>query len=218
MAETLFGTYELSLYTMSLIAGAVIVCLALVYWFLRRRGNMAFMRGGANRQPRLAVLDAAAVDARRRLVLVRRDDVEHLILIGGPSDLVVESGIGRATAVAQPEKAKAPAARAPARSSKPATAAQPARQPAKPNGEPQREAAQTPPRTEARPEPAKPVRAEPVTAPRPSAEPVAEPKRPPEPVAVRPAVSTAAAAAAVVPNGNVRTEAKPERDLGHFQK
>jgi len=42
---------------------------------------------------RLEVMDHASVDGRRRLVLVRRDNVEHLIMIGGPIDLVVETGI-----------------------------------------------------------------------------------------------------------------------------
>jgi hypothetical protein len=46
--------------------------------------------------PRLAVIDAAAVDGRRRLVLVRRDNIEHLLMIGGPTDIVVESNIVRA--------------------------------------------------------------------------------------------------------------------------
>jgi hypothetical protein len=46
--------------------------------------------------PRLAVIDAAAVDGRRRLVLVRRDNVEHLLMIGGPTDIVVEPNIVRA--------------------------------------------------------------------------------------------------------------------------
>ncbi|MFX4827856.1 hypothetical protein ABTB65_19095, partial [Acinetobacter baumannii] len=46
--------------------------------------------------PRLAVIDAAAVDGRRRLVLVRRDNIEHLLMIGGPSDVVVETNIVRA--------------------------------------------------------------------------------------------------------------------------
>jgi hypothetical protein len=55
------------------------------------------VRGGKNRQPRLQVLDAAAVDARRRLVLVRRDGIEHLIMIGGPTDIVIESGISNAS-------------------------------------------------------------------------------------------------------------------------
>ena len=34
--------------------------------------------GGRNRKPRLAVVDAAAIDASRRLVLVRRDDAWRL--------------------------------------------------------------------------------------------------------------------------------------------
>ncbi|MCF8481198.1 MAG: flagellar biosynthetic protein FliO [Rhodospirillum sp.] len=42
---------------------------------------------------RIKVLEALAVDPKRRLVLVRRDDVEHLLLVGGDSDLVVEGGI-----------------------------------------------------------------------------------------------------------------------------
>jgi flagellar protein FliO/FliZ len=36
------------------------------------------------------------VDGRRRLVLVRRDNVEHLLMIGGPTDIVVEPNIVRA--------------------------------------------------------------------------------------------------------------------------
>ncbi|MEX0955866.1 MAG: hypothetical protein WDZ83_11725 [Rhizobiaceae bacterium] len=52
-----------------------------------------FVAGGRNRKTRLAVMDATAVDSHRRLVLVRRDDVEHLILIGGPTDVVVEQNI-----------------------------------------------------------------------------------------------------------------------------
>jgi flagellar protein FliO/FliZ len=42
------------------------------------------------------VIDAAAVDGRRRLVLVRRDNIEHLLMIGGPTDIVVEPNIVRA--------------------------------------------------------------------------------------------------------------------------
>ncbi|MGB3388560.1 MAG: hypothetical protein WBA88_11315 [Pseudaminobacter sp.] len=52
-----------------------------------------FVAGGRNRKARLAVMDATAVDSNRRLVLVRRDDIEHLLLIGGASDIVVERDI-----------------------------------------------------------------------------------------------------------------------------
>ncbi|MEZ2219394.1 flagellar biosynthetic protein FliO [Rhizobium sp. RCC_161_2] len=79
-----------------LAAGGVGIALLLligILWILRSRAPSPFVRGGKNRQPRLQVLDAAAVDARRRLVLVRRDGVEHLIMIGGPTDIVIESGI-----------------------------------------------------------------------------------------------------------------------------
>ena len=42
---------------------------------------------------RLAVVDQANVDGRRKLLLIRRDGVEHLIMTGGPVDVVIETGI-----------------------------------------------------------------------------------------------------------------------------
>lgn len=44
---------------------------------------------------RLGIVETTHVDARRRLVLVRRDDVEHLIMIGGPIDMLIEQKIER---------------------------------------------------------------------------------------------------------------------------
>jgi flagellar protein FliO/FliZ len=44
-------------------------------------------------EPRLGVMEEAKVDRVRRLVLIRRDDVEHLIMTGGPVDVVIETGI-----------------------------------------------------------------------------------------------------------------------------
>ena len=76
---------------------AVLALIVVAAWLVRRFANN---RLGANtnrgRMPRLAVIDAAAVDGRRRLVLVRRDNVEHLLMIGGPTDIVVEPNIVRA--------------------------------------------------------------------------------------------------------------------------
>ncbi len=48
---------------------------------------------GPRAERRLEVVDHANVDGRRRMVLIRRDNVEHLILTGGPVDLVIETGI-----------------------------------------------------------------------------------------------------------------------------
>ena len=49
---------------------------------------------GPKPERRLEVLEQASVDSRRRLIIVRRDNVEHLIMTGGPVDLVIETGIG----------------------------------------------------------------------------------------------------------------------------
>ena len=58
------------------------------------------------------MIDAAAVDGRRRLILIRRDNVEHLLMIGGPSDVVIEPNIVRAAAATRdsPAPSRAPAA------------------------------------------------------------------------------------------------------------
>jgi flagellar protein FliO/FliZ len=44
-------------------------------------------------EPRLGVSEQANIDGRRKLLLVRRDDVEHLLMIGGPVDIVIEEKI-----------------------------------------------------------------------------------------------------------------------------
>lgn len=57
---------------------------------------------------RLEVVDQANVDGRRKLLLIRRDGVEHLIMTGGPVDVVIETGIEPAQA-RRSEDAGAPA-------------------------------------------------------------------------------------------------------------
>jgi flagellar protein FliO/FliZ len=82
-------------YALLSIAMAVIVVGAL--WLMRGYFNGAPPRlssfFGPKAAPRLGVVDHANVDSRRRLVLVRRDNVEHLIMTGGPVDVVIETGI-----------------------------------------------------------------------------------------------------------------------------
>jgi hypothetical protein len=90
-----------------LVALAAFVAVLFIVKMIRSMNFGTFVAGGRNRKTRLAVMDATAVDSHRRLVLVRRDDVEHLILIGGPTDVVVERDIRlasakRTTPVAEP--------------------------------------------------------------------------------------------------------------------
>jgi flagellar protein FliO/FliZ len=78
------------IYLRSLMAfGVVVALIGLTAWLGRRFGAGGFARKG-RRQRRLSVLEVLPLDNRRRLVLVRRDEAEHLLLIGGPSDIVVE--------------------------------------------------------------------------------------------------------------------------------
>ena len=97
MFETLFGS-EMPLAARFFIAFlAVLALIGVTAWLVRRFG--ANRLGGVaarGRQPRLAVIDAASVDGRRRLILIRRDNIEHLLMIGGPTDVVVEQNIVRA--------------------------------------------------------------------------------------------------------------------------
>jgi flagellar protein FliO/FliZ len=94
---------------------AFIVVLAVLgiggYLLRRLTGGTLSVAGPRGRQPRLAVIDAASVDGRRRLVLVRRDNVEHLLLIGGPTDIVVEPSIDKAPLAASATMPVSPALR-----------------------------------------------------------------------------------------------------------
>jgi len=91
----MFGEWGALILQLTITVVVVLGLIAVVYWLVRRYSSGGLGRIGRGRVPRLAVIDAMAVDGRRRLVLVRRDNVEHLILIGGPTDVVVEQAIQR---------------------------------------------------------------------------------------------------------------------------
>lgn len=80
-----------------ILAGVVVLILVLALLaLLRRVGSGRLGIGGRGTpQPRIALLDVVQVDPKRRLVLVRRDEVEHLLMLGGPNDFVVEPHILR---------------------------------------------------------------------------------------------------------------------------
>jgi flagellar protein FliO/FliZ len=90
------------------IAFAIVLALiASAAWVVRRFGGSRLGAGASpGRQPRIAVIDAATIDARRRLLLIRRDNTEHLLMIGGPSDIVIEPKIVRAPAPRESARAE----------------------------------------------------------------------------------------------------------------
>lgn len=79
----------------------VIALIGVAAWLLKSMlyGNSSSGGGLLRRgERRLGVVEAASVDGRRKLLLIRRDATEHLIMIGGPVDMLIESGIERPSA------------------------------------------------------------------------------------------------------------------------
>ncbi len=73
------------------LALAFVVLLILACAYVARRlglGGRLATSGGR----RLAILEVLPLDGKRRLVLLKRDGVEHLLLLGINSDLVIERG------------------------------------------------------------------------------------------------------------------------------
>jgi flagellar protein FliO/FliZ len=73
---------------------ALALLLAIGLWIFRLATSMPGIAFLAGRDKRLGIVEQVALDGRRRLVLIRRDGVEHLLMTGGAIDLVVEMGIG----------------------------------------------------------------------------------------------------------------------------
>jgi flagellar protein FliO/FliZ len=166
----------------------VLLLIGLAAWLVRRFGATR-LDAARGRQPRLAVVDSSPVDSRRKLVIIRRDNIEHLLMIGGPTDVVVETNIVRATAAARDA--------APTRDAAPARNGNGDHAPRSLLADPN----QWPLPAEAMPAPVVVPPARPVVAPRPVAddkwhapsEPIATPPAPPR--AVRPADTLAGLAA-----------------------
>jgi flagellar protein FliO/FliZ len=87
---TLFGG-ENNYLTMIVALAIVLALIVLAVWLLKLLGQTTRSLG-RGRQKRLAIIDSISIDQKRQAVIVRRDEVEHLIVIGGPNDLVIESG------------------------------------------------------------------------------------------------------------------------------
>lgn len=84
---------EIESYLRFFLALGVTGGLIMVFYVGLRRYLMGRSWAGAGRGRRLQIIEVVAVDSRRRAVLLRRDTVEHLIVIGGPTDVLIEAGI-----------------------------------------------------------------------------------------------------------------------------
>lgn len=78
------------------IIGLILVCA----WGARRMG-LTPQIGATENNKRLAVIETLNLDAKRKLILIRRDGKEHLLLLG-ETDMTIEGGFDAVQPVVQP--------------------------------------------------------------------------------------------------------------------
>ena len=103
---SLLGGSGNTIVSSALALGVVIVLIVLGLWVLK-----FFMKTGVSMRPqglRVQVVEQVQVDAKRQLLVIRRDNVEHLVMTGGPQDLVIETGIPAAEKPALPGRRPVP--------------------------------------------------------------------------------------------------------------
>lgn len=83
--------YLRTVFALLFVLGLIGLLYLLARQYATRRFGIGALRGGLG--ARLAVVEVRPLDGRRRLVLVRRDEVEHLLLLGPERDTVIETGI-----------------------------------------------------------------------------------------------------------------------------
>jgi flagellar biogenesis protein FliO len=116
---SLFGGSAGTLLNAAFALGIVLVLIVIGLWLLKHLTGAGSRRARIN-EKRLQVLETATVDGKRKVMIIRRDNVEHVIMTGGPTDLVIETGI----AVPEPQPMRRPV--------RPAAAAAPTPTPAEP--------------------------------------------------------------------------------------
>jgi hypothetical protein len=93
---TLVEMGDILFYIAALVFVVALIVLGAWVWRTLLENGVSLPGGHMFKQPRdrrIGAVETASIDGKRKLILVRRDNVEHLILTGGPIDLVVETGI-----------------------------------------------------------------------------------------------------------------------------
>ncbi|WP_457107253.1 hypothetical protein [Methylobacterium sp. P5_C11] len=97
--QFVFGSDGSPIVQYIVIFAVIFTALAAIVFTVRRLTGRSLAlpgrTGNRGRQPRLGIVDVYELDRARQLILLRRDNVEHLLLVGGPNDVVVERNIQR---------------------------------------------------------------------------------------------------------------------------
>ncbi len=84
-----FGTYLRFIVVLILVIGLILG----LAWMMKRFGLSSDLQGTLGRKRRLSIIESVSLDGRHRAVLMRRDGVEHLVLVGQNTSQVIERGI-----------------------------------------------------------------------------------------------------------------------------
>jgi len=73
----------------------VLALILIIAYGAKKFGLMArtTINSGRSQDKRLNIVEILPVDARRKLLLIRRDNVEHLVMLGTERDIVIERNI-----------------------------------------------------------------------------------------------------------------------------
>ena len=72
---------------------AIVLGLIFGLSYLLKRLGLGTFKGPLGRKRRLMTVEAVMLDGRNKAILLRRDDVEHLLLVGPNTSQIIESGI-----------------------------------------------------------------------------------------------------------------------------
>ena len=87
---------ELSIMRVILAFSVVLTLVAILGWFLKYIHTKGFsLTSCKNGQSRLRIMEALAIDSKRRAVILRCDEKEHLLLLGASEDLLIAKNINK---------------------------------------------------------------------------------------------------------------------------
>lgn len=72
--------------------GLVIALILILAWIARRSGLGGVTVKPLGKKRRLAIVETLTLDPKRRLVIIRRDATEHLLVLSATGETVVEQG------------------------------------------------------------------------------------------------------------------------------
>ncbi len=84
--------------------GFVLLLMGGLAYLLKRLGLATNASVKSNDKRRLAIIESLPLDPRRRVVIIKCDDKEHLVILGANGETVIDNNIPRSPSSASPNK------------------------------------------------------------------------------------------------------------------